>query len=65
MGVRYSVAYKRVSPSYVCQEAAVRRAGKVCQHVAGSVVDQAISDLLLELMQPMTLEVALRGSTGS
>ena len=59
MGVRYSVAYHRVSPTYVCQEAAVRGAGKVCQHVAGGVVDQAISGLLLELMQPMTLEVAL------
>jgi hypothetical protein len=27
--------------------------------VPGSVVDQAISNLLLELMQPMTLQVAL------
>jgi DNA invertase Pin-like site-specific DNA recombinase len=59
MGVRYSVAYQRVYPVYVCQEAAVRRAEKVCQKVSGGVVDQAISDLLLELMQPMTLEVAL------
>jgi hypothetical protein len=59
MGVRYSVAYHQVAPTYVCQEASVRRGEKVCQHVPGSVVDRAISDLLLELMEPMTLEIAL------
>ncbi len=59
MSVHYSVAYGQVVPTYVCQEAAVRRAEKVCQRVPGSVVDQSISKLLLELMQPMTLQVAL------
>jgi len=48
-----------VVPTYVCQEASIRRAEKVCQRVPGSVVDQAISNLLLELMQPITLQVAL------
>src|SRR5215472_13217697 len=41
------------------RKASVRRAEKVCQRVPGAVVDQAVSDLLLELMQPLTLEVAL------
>jgi len=59
MGVHYNIAYHQVAPVYVCQEAAMRRAEKVCQRVPGSVVDQAISDLLLELMQPITLEVVL------
>ena len=59
MGIHYNIAYHQVAPTYVCQEASVRRAEKVCQRVPGSVVDQAISNLLLELMQPMTLEVAL------
>ena len=59
MGVRYNIAYHRVTPTYVCQEASVRRAEKVCQRVPGAVVDQAVSGLLLELVQPMTLEVAL------
>jgi DNA invertase Pin-like site-specific DNA recombinase len=59
MGVHYSVAYQQVVPTYVCQEASVRRAEKICQRVSGAVVDQAISNLLLELMQPLTLEVAL------
>ena len=59
MSIHYSIAYHQVVPTYVCQEASVRRAEKVCQRVPGSVVDQAISNLLLELMQPMTLQVAL------
>jgi DNA invertase Pin-like site-specific DNA recombinase len=59
MGVHYSIAYHQRVPTYVCQEASVHRAEKVCQRVPGAVVDRAISDLLLELMQPMTLEVAL------
>jgi DNA invertase Pin-like site-specific DNA recombinase len=59
MGVHYNVAYKQVVPTYVCQEASVRRAEKVCQRVPGGAVDKAISNLLLELMQPMTLEVVI------
>ena len=59
MSIHYSIAYKQVVPTYVCQEASVRTAEKVCQRVPGSVIDQAISNLLLELMQPMTLQVAL------
>ena len=59
MSVRYSMAYQQVVPTYVCQEASVRRAEKVCQSVPGKVVDQAISTLLLDLMQPMTLQVAI------
>jgi DNA invertase Pin-like site-specific DNA recombinase len=59
MTIHYSIAYHQLAPSYVCQEASIRRAEKICQRVPGRVVDQAMSDLLLELMQPMTLEVAL------
>jgi DNA invertase Pin-like site-specific DNA recombinase len=59
MSIRYSMAYQQVVPTYVCQEASIRRAEKVCQSVPGKVVDQAISTLLLELMQPMTLQVAI------
>ena len=59
MGVHYSIAYHQVTPTYVCQEASIRKSEKVCQRVPGRVVDEAISNLLLELMQPMTLQVAL------
>jgi DNA invertase Pin-like site-specific DNA recombinase len=59
MSIRYNIAYQQLAPTYVCQEASVRRAEKVCQSVPGRVVDQAISDLLLDLMKPMTLQVAI------
>jgi len=59
MGIHYSVVHDQITPTYVCQESSIRRSEKVCQRVPGAVIDQAISNLLLELMQPMTLEVAL------
>ena len=59
MSVRYWRENERVKIHYVCQEACIRRAWKVCQSVPGNEVDRAVSDLLLELVQPLTLEVAL------
>ena len=59
MGIHYSFAHHQMVPTYVCQESSIRRAQAVCQRVPGAVVDQAIGTLLLELMQPMTLEIAL------
>lgn len=59
MRVRYWREKEKIGITYVCQEALIRRALKVCQSVPGNVVDRAVSDLLLELVQPLTLEVAL------
>jgi hypothetical protein len=59
MGVHYWREKERVAITYVCQEALVRRGSKVCQRVPGNTVDLAVSNLLLELVQPLTLEVAL------
>jgi Recombinase zinc beta ribbon domain len=59
MGVHYSREKDRVAINYICQEESIRRGSKVCQRVPGNVVDRAVSDLLLELVQPLTLEVAL------
>jgi DNA invertase Pin-like site-specific DNA recombinase len=59
MSIHYNLLHQQVVPTYVCQHASIQRAEKVCQRVPGSVVDQAISNLLLELMEPMTLQLAL------
>ncbi len=59
MGVHYVTEHGASVPTYVCQEAAVRSGADVCQRVPGKVVDPAIGDLLLELVQPLTLDVAL------
>jgi DNA invertase Pin-like site-specific DNA recombinase len=59
MGVRYSREHGSSVPTYVCQETAVRRAGKTCQTVPGKIVDAAVAALLVEMMTPMTLAVTL------
>lgn len=59
MGVHYSQEHGQSIPTYVCQETAVRRAGKTCQTVPGKVVDLAVAALLIEMMTPMTLAVSL------
>jgi hypothetical protein len=48
-----------LAPSYVC----VRKIGPTCQHVHGAVVDEAISSLVLEMVTPLTLELALEVQT--
>jgi hypothetical protein len=57
--VHYSRENSQTVPTYVCQETAVRRAGKTCQTVPGKVVDPAVTALLIEMMAPMTLAVSL------
>src|SRR5215470_13260760 len=59
MGIHYGFVHQQLAPTYVCQESSIRKGAAVCQRVPGAVVDQAIAALLLELMQPMTLEIAL------
>jgi DNA invertase Pin-like site-specific DNA recombinase len=59
MGVRYGRENGHTVPIYVCEETAIRRAGKTCQTVPGKVVDPAVAALLIEMMTPMTLAVTL------
>jgi len=59
MSVRYGQEHGCTVPTYVCQETAVRRAGKTCQTVPGKIVDAAVAALLIEMMTPMTLAVTL------
>lgn len=60
-GSRMAVSYHRRSgdvlvPSYIC---ARKKTESQCQHVCGAVVDDAIGALLLEMVTPLTLELAL------
>ncbi|MCY4532687.1 MAG: recombinase family protein [Gammaproteobacteria bacterium] len=59
MRVRYQRITATLAPYYQCTEASVRRAGKICQSIRGSHIDQAISELLLETVAPAALNVAL------
>jgi len=62
-GARMRVRYQRVNntlaPYYQCTEASVRQAGKLCQSIRGSHIDEAIGTLLLQTVAPKALHVAL------
>jgi len=47
-------------PTYVCQKSAVDFAERICQNIPGTGIDEAIGELLLTSMTPLTLEVALK-----
>ena len=65
-GGRMNVAYHvrafrsgRSVPHYFCQGRSVDTPQPVCQWVPGIPVDQAVSDLLLEIMTPATIEITV------
>jgi DNA invertase Pin-like site-specific DNA recombinase len=59
MRVRYDTTVNNtLSPYYVCEEAAVRNASKVCQSVRGSCIDSTISSLIQETVTPDAIEMA-------
>ncbi len=55
MGVSYHWRLEELVPGYVC----ARKEEATCQTVHGKTVDDAIGELLVELMTPMTLELCL------
>jgi len=60
MTVRYHMRSNQMYPVYVCQREGIEHGHRICQHIPGAGIDKAISDLILETLTPMTLEVALR-----
>jgi DNA invertase Pin-like site-specific DNA recombinase len=65
-GGRMNVAYHvrafrpgRSVPHYFCQGRSIDCPQPVCQWVPGIPVDQAVGDLLLEIMTPMTIDITL------
>jgi hypothetical protein len=59
MTVRYHVRRSHLEPNYVCQRFGVEHAEPVCQTVPGAGIDQAVGELLVEVVSPLALEVAL------
>jgi len=57
---RYHVRRGKQLPTYVCQRERIDTGAPTCQTIPGSGIDQAIGELLVETVRPMTLEVALR-----
>jgi hypothetical protein len=65
-GERMRVAYHvralcpgRSAPHYFCQGRSSDSPQPVCQWVPGIPVDQAVGDLLLEIMTPVTIDISL------
>lgn len=59
MGVRYRSSKTGPAPVYVCQRDGIERAAPICQSIPGTKIDEAVGELLLETVTPLTLEVAL------
>ena len=59
MTVRYHRRRELLSPDYLCQREGIEYSEPVCQHVPGSGIDEAVGNILVEAVTPVTLEVAL------
>lgn len=60
MSVRYHSRAGRLVPDYVCQSNAIEHClSNICQRIPGETVDKRISELLVETVSPLALQVAL------
>ncbi len=59
MTLRYHVRQAGLCPEYVCQRKGIENAEPPCQRIPGVEVDRVLSDMLLELVNPLALDVAL------
>jgi DNA invertase Pin-like site-specific DNA recombinase len=59
MQVQYHERRGHLYPDYICGANATRYGEKQCQHIPGHDIDRAMSQLLLETVNPLNLEVAL------
>jgi hypothetical protein len=59
MMVRYHTRQTKIVPEYVCQRDGADHIVSVCQHVFGEHLDQAVSQLLIDTVTPLALEVTL------
>jgi hypothetical protein len=59
MTVRYHSRHGRCHPEYACQRRGIEHGEPRCQTIPGAALDEAVGALLVELVTPLTLEVAL------
>ena len=58
MTVRYHNCQGHLEPDYMCQRQGIEHAQQFCQMFTGKWIDKAVSELLLEMVKPMTIEIA-------
>ncbi len=59
MTVRYHCRGTRPVPDYLCQKDGIEHGRPICQSINGEQIDKAISELLIQTMTPMALDIAL------
>jgi len=59
MTVRYHSRGTRRVPDYVCQSEGIEHGKRACQSINGEQIDKSISDLLIQTVTPLALDVAL------
>ena len=59
MTVRYHSRQGHCYPEYACQRRGIEHGEPRCQTIPGTALDEAVGELLVELVTPLTLEVAL------
>jgi len=59
MTLRYHARRAGLCPEYVCQRKGIENAEPLCQRIPGADVDRVVGDMLLELINPATLDIAL------
>ncbi|MFA4948894.1 MAG: recombinase family protein [Candidatus Krumholzibacteriia bacterium] len=59
MTVRYLMRHGGVYPNYICMGEGKKVGLPKCQNISGDKIDEAISELLLDLVTPVALEVSL------
>ena len=60
MSVRYQQNHSKLVPIYTCMKDYIENGAKVCQTVMGEKVDEEISKLLLEMLNPLAIEAAIK-----
>ena len=61
MTVRYRTSKGQQNPYYLCERERIETASaECCQSISGGAIDRAVGELLVELMTPLTLDVALQ-----
>ena len=59
MTLRYSNVRGVERPVYICQDKCIKAGTTICLSIPGSAIDDAVSQLVLETVSPLALEVAL------
>lgn len=59
MTLRYHARRAGLCPEYVCQRKGIENAEPLCQRIPGADIDRVVGDMLLELINPATLDIAL------